>query len=62
MARVIRCDRCGRIFEEELDDVKFVYCSFKYDFCRRCHKDLEAFIRNEDVSRQYVLGKENNND
>lgn len=64
MARVMRCDRCGKIYEgieefknwEKANGVIFVdndwngkYWTRKsYDLCVDCMRKLEAFIRKEE--------------
>lgn len=63
MARVIRCDRCGRIVEE-LDNstITIGYGVYTEDICSCCYEDFRHFMNNEDVRRQVSVRKENNND
>jgi hypothetical protein len=68
MAKVVSCDRCGRLEPEACGyDVMLTpqyTTSFTDDkaitgdLCRKCAADFKAFMRNEDVSRQYRTEKE----
>ena len=51
--RVTKCDRCKRIFEDSvfvrIAVIKGIYNTRNYDLCEECKKELEEFLKMNDV-------------
>ena len=68
MAKVVKCDRCGTL-EPEASGYDISLCpqyttsfvdgeTITGDLCHKCAADFKAFMRNEDVRRNYRISKE----
>lgn len=56
MANALRCDRCGKFYatpicvsDLRVNGYTHPYGDRWYDLCADCQKDLERFLKNEDV-------------
>lgn len=59
---VIKCDRCGRIFDREYKLNGYTLYRFgnKIDLCSACHDKLIAFMELENLLTEEEKGAENN--
>lgn len=58
---VMKCDRCGRIFDRErnLNGYTLYRCGKRIDLCSTCHDKLIAFMEFENLTKE-EKGAENN--